>query len=461
MTELLVWLVICFATALVLSARPMASICLVVLLWIGVPAVAGGLLTGLSGGAFAFHPATWLVITIVLVQLLRDAAPLVSALAQHIYLFLIMFVFAAGAFITSRYTGSHGTTLLFDQIVGPALLTWLVLAYGEGKLEKLRLLRNTILFGAAAEAILSIIQFGAKNILVYTDSYAQLYWFNPDTFDRWMGTTDSPLVLSLLVCVAAGLSIGLRRWWLRSLLLLVYLLATFIVQSRTGSGVLVAILLLSIIRANMALWARALSIIVTLVAGWYIASTTLISGLTGRLAYDNGSADARLRALSFVADNVSRYFLTGGGLTSSYMVGRDGGLQTSIESSYLMYVIDTGFLLATCYFGIQIVLLLRYVRASGLRGVAVAATVGVLLQHTFSAIAFTNLCGSLIWAVIAMVVAAAKAPTERYASTSSSVSCADAGEQESVSSPTSAQEEVAADTSVAPASRSTAMSAGL
>lgn len=410
MTQLVVWLGVCLALSVALRARPMVAVCLAVLLWVGVPAIAGHLLTGMASGAFAFHPATWLLMMTLLVQLARDATPLVSALVRHIFIFLIVLLFAAAAFITSRYTGSHGTRLLIDQIIGPGVLTWLVIAYGEGQLSKLRLLRGTILFGAAAEAVLSIVQFGTKNILFYGDSYTQLTWFNPDTFQRWMGTTDSPLVLSLLVCVAGGLSLGLRRWWLRSLLLILFLATTLIVQSRTGTAVLIAILLLTIVRAKMALWARALSIAGTGVAGWYIVSSGLASGLTGRLTNDSGSADARLRALRFIASNVSNYLITGGGLTSSYAIGRNGGLQTSIESSYLMFVIDTGLLLATLYFGLQVVLLFRYARLNALPGAALGASAGVLLQHTFSSVAGTNLCGVIIWSAIAIVICGSTLP---------------------------------------------------
>ena len=219
-----------------------------------------------------------------------------------------------------------------------------------------------------------------------------------------MGTTDSPLAFSLAICIAGAMSIGLRNWTLRFTLLFLFLIGTLITQSRTGTALMCLIILYSILRSHMVLWARALTAVAVLVTGYYIATSTLVEGLASRLSNDTGSMDARIRALRFIADSLNTYLASGFGLTSSYTIARDAGLQTSIESSYLMYVVDVGLILATAYFGAQIGLLFRYGRQRAYLGMTFAAVVGTLLQHTSSGVAGTNLAGTFIWATLAMMV---------------------------------------------------------
>jgi hypothetical protein len=325
---------------------------------------------------------------------------------DHAYLTLIIIMFATGAYITSQLQSSGGLRLLMDQIVGPAVLLLLILAHGRNE-RSLLLIRNVLLTVVAAQCVLAIVQARAESILFYEGAYENLYWFDPENFDRWMGTTEGPLVLSLAICVTAPLTLGLRRSWLRFVLLILSLVGVLITQSRTGALFMFLIILYAVLRARMVLWARLLTFVAVLVAGYVIATSALIQGLVSRLTYDTGSTDARLRALNFLYEHWSEFWLIGHGLTSSYELARNGGLQTSIESSYFMYVVDVGGLLATLYFGAQAFMVLRYAQQSRLAGATVGAMVGCGLQHTFSGVAGSNLCGTYIWCAVALVVAAA------------------------------------------------------
>ena len=144
-----------------------------------------------------------------------------------------------------------------------------------------------------------------------------------------MGTTDSPLVLSLGVCIAAALAIGLRNSLLRFSLLGLYLVATVITQSRTGTGVVSVIIIYAIVRSRMALWARLLASVVVAVLGFYLAGSAIFAGLAARFANDTGSANARVLAFRFVFDNAGDFLFTGQGLISSYGIARNAGLETS------------------------------------------------------------------------------------------------------------------------------------
>ena len=248
-------------------------------------------------------------------------------------------------------------------------------------------IRNVVLGSAALQCVLALIQLRLGSIIFYQRDYARLPWFDPDRFNRWMGTTDSPLVLSLLLSVAAGLALSVRSARVRLGLLVLYLVGTIIVQARSGTAVVCLIIVYSLLRATMALWARLLTTAVLGMVAYLLLTSELVAGLAGRVGNDTGSLDARIRALRFMVDTAGDYLLVGRGLTASYDVARNAGLQTSLESSYLMYAVDVGFVLATLYFGLQVALILRYGWRGQLRGATVAATAGVGLQHVFSAVA--------------------------------------------------------------------------
>ena len=191
-----------------------------------------------------------------------------------------------------------------------------------------------------------------------------------------MGTTDSPLVFAALLCVAGGLSLSLRRSVVRVPLLVLFLVGTLIAQARAGTAVLCLILVYAVLRPTMALWARALTTVVLGGVAYLVLTSDWSPGSPGGSATTRGSVAARLRALRFIADTAGSYLGTGRGLTASYDVARNAGLQTSLESSFLMYVVDVGLILATLYFGLQVVLVLRYGRHGYLPGATVAALGG-------------------------------------------------------------------------------------
>lgn len=405
MVQLAGWLAVSFALAWIGRSRPIHLVCLALLLWSVVPAVAGHIITGLSPGPMAFHPATWLLLCIVAVQVVTNPSAMSQALARHIYLVLGLSLFVVGAAITSYATGSGGFRLLFDQAVGPMLLFWVVVAFAPGHKDRILLLRNTLLLAVAVQCALALVQRLAGSILLYQSDYERLYWFNPAKFDRWMGTTDSPLVLSLAIGVASALTVSLQRNSVRLGLMVLFLAGSLVIQSRTGIVTIGLVVLFIVVRSRMALWARVLYSLLIVAAGYLLLTSSLVTGLTQRIADDLGSADARIRAVNLFASRWLDFFLVGGGLTSSYDFGRGSGLRTSLESSYLMYAVDTGIVLASIYFGAQLWLIIRHLVRPGLPGLGIAALVGFGLQNMFSGVAASNLTGIVVWAAIAMLVA--------------------------------------------------------
>jgi hypothetical protein len=407
------WLLISLLIAWFLRRRPIIAVSLAIFLWSLVPGVAGHLLTGVSVGYLAMPPATWLLLCIFVVQVLTNPRLVAAGLSRHPGVILIFVVFAAGAALTSVIMKSGGERLLMSQIVGPVLLWWLVVSAAKDDRRSLLIIRNAILLSAALQCVLALIQLRVGSIIFYQSDYARLPWFDPDRFDRWMGTADSPLGLSLLLSIAAGLAISVRAAGVRLGLLVLFLIGTIIVQGRGGTAVVCLIIIYSVLRANMALWARLLTTAALALVAYFLLTSDLISGLAGRLSNDTGSVDARILALRLMADIAGTYIFVGNGLTASYDVTRHAGLQSSLENSYLMYAVDVGFVLATLYFGLQFALLFRHGWRGLLPGATVAALAGVVLQHTFSAVASVNMSGTVIWTALAIVVAGSSDRTGR------------------------------------------------
>lgn len=412
--QLLAWLAVCGLVALITRRRPELVVVAVIVLWFAVPAVSGYRLTGIRSGTLAVHPASWLVLVAVIVQIQAAPSRFAATVARHVGVFLAVGTFVVGAVLISRLTDSGGTRLLIDQIVVPFLSFWMILSRFAVYGTYLKV-RNALLVVVAFESVLAIIQSVVGSILFYESDYLTFYWFKPDKFDRWMGTTDSPLVLSLAICVAAALTLGIRRSLLRLPLLVAYLMGALVTQSRTGVALMAVIIVYTLIRARMSTWPRLGSLVVVAVSAVLLARSSFATGFTGRLANDTGSTTARLRALGFVYENWESFLFVGGGLTSSYRAARMAGLQTSIESSYLMFAVDVGLVLATMYFGTQYWLIIRHGSMATVPGAPLAALVGCTLQHTFSGIATTSAVGTVTWLALALVVGAAMQSQRRSA----------------------------------------------
>jgi hypothetical protein len=394
------------ATAVAFACRrhPLHGICIAIALWVLIPSVAAHHLVA-SGGALGAHPATWLLLAQVAMALLFDPVPLARAFTRHLPIFLVASLFVVGAYVTSKLNGYGGIKLLLDQTIGPVMLFWLISAFAFGNAKGMRMVRNTIIILAVFESLLTLVQSWQGRMLVYESDYLTLYWFDPTRFNRWMGTTDSPLVLALLVCVAAPLTLGLRHSGLRLVAMIAMLLGAITSQSRFGVAVMCALLIYILIRGRMNLFSRILCIVLVAIAGRTILSSQLVSGISSRFTNDTGSTAARGLAWDAFVGQLHTIAFVGNGLTSNYRIATEAGLQTSLESSFLMYAVDVGLPLALLYFGSQILLTLRHGPRNHTEGAFIAAMIGISMQHTFSALGGSNLSGAVTWAVLGLLVA--------------------------------------------------------
>lgn len=411
MVQLAAWLLLCAAFASMTRNRPLVPVCAAVMLWTVVPAVAAYRVTGQEEGALGSHPSSLLLLVTAVVLATTQPLLVLRAFGEHRYATLSLGLFLAVAVVTTAVLEQPGSKLLVDQVVAPLALFWLVVAAGPTDPAGLRALRAVIIGAVSLQCVLAILERIRGSFLLYGSDYMTLDWYRPD-FDRWLGTTDNALVLALAVCVAAPLTAGLRGTVLRLGLLSLQTVGVVITQSRVAFVVMALVFAYLLLRGRLSPLARLVSAAVVVAAATALAGSSLVTGLESRVADDTGSAAARGSALAAFGDRILDFLFVGRGLTANYEVARQAGLQTSFESSIVMYAVDVGVVAALVYFGAMGLLVLRHWRGTTLPGVPAAAFTGLVVAQTFSALAYSNLSGSLLWAAVGLAVAGAHRPPE-------------------------------------------------
>ena len=405
MAQLGAWLMVAATISIVLRRRPVVTVAIALALWILLPAVAARRVVGSASGPLAVHPSTWLMVVQIGVCLVVDARRLVIAANRHILIVVTSSMFIVGAVAASVLNGRSGVRILADQIVGPLIAFALIVAYSTIRTSEVTLLRWVIVGLGAAESLFVVLQSAVGRTILYENDYSRLYWFRPDRFDRWMGTTDHPLVLSMLISTAAILTIGLNISSVtRAGLLLVLSLGVVTTQSRVGVAIVGCALVYFVFSGRINIAVRIVCLAAAAVSARAVLSSSLVTGVSSRLSDDTGSNAARRQAFEVFFDNIRSVAWAGQGLTSNYDFARAGGLQTSLESSFMMYAVDVGLPLAVLYFGTQLLLVLRHSRGNQVAGAVPAALVAMSVQHTFSALGYANMTGFLVWSVIGMAV---------------------------------------------------------
>ncbi|TKV61706.1 hypothetical protein FDO65_09190 [Nakamurella flava] len=407
--QLVAWVAICLAAAVLLRDRLIALIVVCLVLWAAVPGVASVMVTGVArGNPLAFHFATWLILLTFAVQMVHQFHAMIAQLTRHVFVFLGLTVFLVAAFLTSRSGQSGGGLVLFlSQMVGPILLFWMTVVAIAERPERLALIRNWLLAIAAIQSVLAVIEWSLGGVLLYREYYATNYWFDEVNFPRWMGTLDHPLTLSLLICAVLPLLSGVRSVWLQLGLMLVLLAGLLATQSRTGLAVAVLGVVYVLTTSPMKPMTRFLALSVVIGSGAWVASSQLSAGVAQRLTEDGGSAGAREAALTFFYDNLPNFLFTGGGIGSASGVAERGGLTTSLESSFLIYAVDLGALFTLLYFGTQLALVVRSFGPSTCRGLWLAGLLVVIVPQTFNALNSQTFAGVLVWTIVGLCTAMA------------------------------------------------------
>lgn len=404
--QLPLWIGFSLSLSFLLRGRLRLLIPIVLGLWFLVPAVGSSTITGVSSGPLALHAASWLVISIFLTQLLHDPRTLQRTLAKHFFVFLALaLVISAATLASGTSPAGGGTLLLVDQIIVPVLFFLLLLSESLRGPGLVQFLRALLLGLVALVCIIAGLQWLNHDVMFYRSGYATQYWFNPEA-DRWMGTLDQPLALSLVVSVAAPLVAGLKSLALKILLLVLMIIGVLISQSRVGLAAVGISVLVVLLFSRHGFWIKATMLVILAGAVIALISSPLIEGVATRLADDTGSAEARALALEYFLTQWSDYAVAGFGIGSSYRVAVMAGLETSFENPILMYSIDFGILFAALYFGTMLFLVIRNAGRHSYRGITLAGFLAVIVPQTYSSLATRSAAGIVVWTVLAMVVIA-------------------------------------------------------
>ncbi|WP_120522815.1 hypothetical protein [Arthrobacter celericrescens] len=406
MVRLALWVLCCFGFAWLFRRRIRWVIAAVLGLWMLVPTVGSPLITGVDSGSLSMHAASWLIFAAFIVRLAHDPVSLRRVLAREFFLFMGLALVVAAGFLASRTSQEGGgMVLLVDQILAPVLFFLILLSAALTDPGLVTALRTMLLTLVALTCVIALVQWLTHSVLFYEEGFLTQYWFNPDT-DRWMGTLDQPLALSLAICVAAPLVAGLKHNSLQALLLILMITGVLVTQSRVGLFVVGFSVVAVVLFAKRRAWVKVGFLAVLSVATWFIVQSPLVAGVAQRLEDDTGSAEARGRALEYFVAHWSDYFIAGQGIGASYRVAVQGGLETSFESPLVMYSIDFGIVFALLYFGMMAYLVLKHATRHHFRGLTLAGLLAVAVPQTYSSLATRSAAAILIWTVFAMLVMA-------------------------------------------------------
>lgn len=391
------------ALAVVAVDRLPQLVLLIASLWVVLPALASD---PYALGPITLHPAAVLTLMVFLVQWLRRPGRMVATIERQPAMSVLLFAVAVLAPLTSYLVTSATPAMVFglEQVSCAIMLYTLVGAMLLERPHTMAWLRRWFLVAAAAESLLAVVQMTLGATVFYQKYYSRQYWYTP-SFQRWMGTLDHPLVLSLFLCVALPLAASTRRSSIRILVILVIMAGLLATESRTGM-IVGAIEVLYLGTRSVGSWAGRV-IVLALVAGmgFYAASSSLVSNAISRFTTDdNGSASVRTQTLQWFGQHVGETWWLGDGFGQSFKVASGAGFGTSFENSFVMYSIDMGLVLTVLYFGLMVAATITGLRSGSVRGLAMAATAAVLVPQTFSALSVRSTCAAVIWMVCAMCV---------------------------------------------------------
>lgn len=408
----LAWAAAVLAAAWVWHRHLEALVLAAVVGWLAMPGVARGTF---ALGPIDLHPAATLCFCVLLVQLVRDRHRIVRVLHAAP---VVLALFAAVCVVTTLQTlvltkGPEGVMFGTEQVTGSLALLVLV---GACLLERpgfARRLTGWLLGTMAVEGLMATAQAAVHQPLLYASAYAKQYWFK-QSFDRWMGTTDHPLVLSLMVVMTVPLLARRMNGVLRIVVLACLAAAMLAAQSRTGIAVLAAEVLFVLVRGRMGARAR-IGTGALVAAGVAVAAALGVFGeiITRLTTDDGGSAAVRTQSIEYIINNAGAYGWLGRGMNQSIQMAGAAGFGTSFENSFIMHMIDMGLPTALVYYGCMVACVLVGLARRCTPGAAVAGMAGILVIETFSALGDRSASAAVLWTVLGLALFSRRDPQEQ------------------------------------------------
>jgi hypothetical protein len=404
-----VWVLACAGLSWWLRARPDVVALVILLLWVLVPAQASEVLTGVTFFApsmLNLHPAAYLTYIYAALYLSLGGGAWQARLSSLPGLFLLLgwVVALAGALTLLQLEQASPRGYLGNFLAGALWLALCAIAQ-QANPQFGKWLTWTLLAAAAGNSLLSIGQVLAGEVWPYT-RYREMYQADfKQGAVRTSGTTDHPLVLSLLLATSLPLVVAVRR------VLLTYLLAVLIVvgllQSGSRAGLVLAVLGFS---AAVLMSGKPQPRLLALYVATAASGAALFLGSLGRnvaerFVYDSGSTSDRADAYEYLVAHLGEYLFFGGGYGSSFALKNTRVIPSSFENAYVMLAVDVGLIAALTFLVVQLSVLRRGWRLGVPRYVLWSAVTAMVTSATFSSFAVTSASMVLVWAPLAIVLA--------------------------------------------------------
>jgi hypothetical protein len=397
------WLVLCLLLSMALHRRPLALALVALSLWCLLPGISAHLVTGVTVGVFAAHPAAFLVLVAVVVRLVVAPRSIVAALAHRAEWTILLATVCVMSvlFGVLQQRGLDTLSAAIDQVVAPVALFVLFGSALIARPSGLEVVRWWFLAMAAVQSALALAQGAAVSTFVYGADYGEQYWFT-DYFNRWMGTFDHPLVLSLFLVIAMYLVAGVRHWWLAVPMLALYMGGLLVTQSRVGVALGALAIPYVALSPRLRLSGKLAVLAAAVTGAGFAVSLGAAAAIQARVTNDSGSSRARADALQYFLDHIRDFAWFGQGLNASFSVSDDAGLGTSFESAVLMYSIDLGVVVTLMYFGVMVAAAARSFGARAPVGVFGPAVAAVVIPQTFSALSGSTAAPAVVWSALAL-----------------------------------------------------------
>jgi hypothetical protein len=409
----------CALAALLMRNRPDVLVLTFAILWIILPQT----FVREMQIAYGVHPATILIFFGLAASILTSCHAIRAAWknsvkdARCLYAALLVFLMLAGLSQVFAENPYYGLRYAMQQVVAPLAafaIARCALHAGQGFRDRCL---SLILFLAAVEAILALIQNAAHQYLPFEAYFRQEYWYVP-TWTRYGGSFDHPLILGLFLTIAMW-TLWYVPWVTGRLgLAALYLAGISVTESRTALVVSVVGLVAMVAFApisepdigpmgfRLAPLKRLASLIVVAIALLGAWNILLGSDVVQRfISDDSGSTAGRQVAIGIFFEHMKQFLVLGGGSATSKVFAVQHGSEQSFENQFMSYTVDYGLLAALFYFGVQVVIVARSFlqkpeHRDGSRFLSLTALVAVVMTQSFSS--QQSASAMLLWLVLAL-----------------------------------------------------------
>lgn len=378
------------------SVIPIAMVGLYVL----IPFVMGSSVTSGNG-----HPGTVVGFVALAFCVLFRPRQLFGELGSHPFLYLSLLGILGFLFVSLRF-GASGATVPTDTVLAPLIMLILIrtsMKWGDVRFP----LRNAFIVLALFQTAIVFATWVIGAPFLFVDQFAAYYWFTTD-YTRGMGTTDHPLVLSLLLACVVPLLVTLRSGLLQFVLFSAIVGGIVLTESRTG---LIAALIggaFIVFRKGRTVGARVTAVTGGIIAGILVFQGPLATNVFEKFADDGGSSSVRFAAIEAFTRRIGEFAAIGWGPAGSSAFQQQEGLRSSLESAGLMYSVNYGVLFTIAYFALALGFV--FIGRNALGGARLAALTALVMVQTFSSLATNSASAAILWAFVALASLSAVSP---------------------------------------------------